>query len=217
MRALVVCLVVLGWSGAPAAEKAKLDWKKLFDGKTLANWKSSDFGDEGKVHVKDGAVVLGKGKKMTGITYAGKDFPRLDYEVTFEARRVAGRDFFATTTFPVGDTFCSLVVGGWGGTTVGLSNIDSANASENETTKSISFETGKWYRLRLRVTKKKIEAWIDKEKVVDLETTDRRIDIRIECRPSRPFGIATWDTVGEVRDIQLRALSDAEKKAPVRE
>ena len=53
---------------------------------------------------------------------------------------------------------------------------------------------------------------IDKEKMVDLETADRRIDIRIECRPCRPFGIATWDTVGTVREMRVRALSEAEKK-----
>ena len=27
-----------------------------------------------------------------------------------------GSDFFCTTTFPVGDAFCSFVVGGWSGT-----------------------------------------------------------------------------------------------------
>ena len=206
----LAALAVLATAGPFAADKP--EWKKLFDGKTLAGWKSTDFGDEGKVHVKEGAVVLEKGKKMTGITYAGKDFPKVDYEVSLEARRTAGRDFFATTTFPVGDTFCSFVVGGWGGRTVGLSNIDFANASENETSKSMEFKDGQWYQVRIRVTKKKIEAWIDKEKMVDLETADRRIDIRIECRSCRPFGVATYDTVGEVRDIRLRALSDAEKK-----
>jgi len=217
VRSLAALLVALLLTSQLGAQKDKPEWKKLFDGKTLANWKSSDFGDEGKVHVKAGAIVLEKGKKMTGITFAGKDFPKTDYEVSLEARRVSGRDFFATTTFPVGDTFCSFVVGGWGGQTVGLSNVDSANASENETTKSMEFKSGQWYRLRIRVTKKKIEAWIDKEKMVDLDTTERRIDIRIECRPSRPFGVATWDTVGEVRDVQVRGLTEAEKKAAGRD
>lgn len=207
----VAVLVLVTTLGPLAAEKPVA--KKLFDGKTLANWKSTDFGDEGKVHVKDGVLVLEKGKKMTGITYAGKDFPKMDYEVSLEARRTAGRDFFATTTFPVGDSFCSFVVGGWGGKTVGLSNVDFSNASENETSKSKEFKDGQWYQIRIRVTKKKIQTWIDKVKMVDLDTTDRRIDIRIECRPCRPFGVATWDTVGEVRSIQLRGLSEAEKKA----
>ena len=106
---------------------------KLFDGKTLKGWKEADFYGKGKAHVKDGAVILEKGKQMTGITYAGKDFPKVDYEVTLEGKKIEGSDFFCTTTFPVGDSFCSLVVGGWGGEVVGLSSIDSEDASSNET------------------------------------------------------------------------------------
>src|SRR5438874_2246095 len=85
----------------PVAEKDKDGWKKLFDGKTMAGWKASDFGGEGKVHVKDGAILMELGDPMTSITYAGKDFPKMDYEATFEAKRVDGDDFFCTTTFPV--------------------------------------------------------------------------------------------------------------------
>src|SRR5688572_16782846 len=63
---------------------------KLFDGKSLDGWKSSfeEFG--GKIHVQDGAIVLEKGKKMTGVTYAKKDFPKTDYEVTLEGKRIEG-------------------------------------------------------------------------------------------------------------------------------
>ncbi len=137
----------------------------------------------------------------------------MDYEVTLEGKRVAGDDFFCTTTFPVGEAFCSFVVGGWRGTVVGLSNIDGVNASENETHRTKTFENDRWYRIRIRVTKKRIEAWIDKEQMVDLDTSDRKIDIHLACRTCRPFGIATWDTTGAIRDIRVRALSEAEKKA----
>ena len=81
-------------------------WKKLFDGKTLDGWKSSfDKESSGKIHVKDGAIVLEKGQKMTGVTYAGKDFPKTDYEVVLEGKRVDGRDFFA------GDVLKSALTG----------------------------------------------------------------------------------------------------------
>ena len=33
----------------------------MFDGKTLAGWKVPEFGGEGVVHVKDGAVILEMG------------------------------------------------------------------------------------------------------------------------------------------------------------
>ncbi len=195
---------------APGKDKA--GWKALFDGKTLAGWTASDFYGPGKVHVKDGAILMERGKIMTGVTYDRGDFPKMDYEVTLEGKKIAGNDFFATTTFPVGDSFCSLVVGGWGGPVVGLSSIDSQDASENETRMDKEFKTGQWYRIRIRVSQKRIEAWIDDEKVVDQDTTDRKISIRIECTACKPFGIATYETTGAVRDIRVRRLSEAEKK-----
>jgi hypothetical protein len=197
----------------PEAAKEGADWKALFDGKSLAGWKSSDFFGAGKVHVKDGAVIMEKGKLMTGITYDRGDFPKMDYEVTLEGKKIAGNDFFCTTTFPVGDSHCSLVVGGWGGPVVGLSSIDSQDASENETRKDMEFKADQWYRIRVRVSQKRIEAWIDKEKVVDQDTTDRKISIRIECNACLPFGIATYETAGAVRDLRVRKLTEKEKKS----
>lgn len=217
----LLCWALLASAGAPRSRAAEADdakkddkgWKKLFDGKTLKGWKSADLYKPGKVHVKDGAIVMDRGSPMTGATYAGKDFPTTDYEVTLEGKKIDGDDFFCTTTFPVGKDYCTLVVGGWSGTVVGLSNVDSENASANETRKDLEFKKGQWYRVRLRVSKSRIEAWIDKEKVVDLDTTDRRLSIRIECNASRPFGVATYRTTGAVRDVRVRSLTEAEKKA----
>ena len=197
----------------PAVEKDKEAWKNLFNGKTLDGWKSADFFGPGKVQVKDGSILLERGKQMTGVTYTRSDFPKMDYELTLEGKKLAGDDFFCTTTFPVGDAFCSLVVGGWSGTVVGLSSIDSSDASMNETRKDMDFKTGQWYRVRIRVSQKRVEAWIDREKMIDLDTTDRRISIRIECSACKPFGIATYETTGAVRDIRVRKLTEAEKKA----
>jgi hypothetical protein len=208
-----VCLLAL--APAPAEEpkaKAPAAAKSLFDGKTLDGWKSSYEEHGGKVHVQDGAIVLEKGKKMTGVTYAKKDFPTTDYEVTLEGKKVDGGDFFCTTTFPVGDAHCSLVVGGWGGQVVGLSSINGSDASENETTGSMPFKDGTWYKVRIRVTGAKIQAWIGDEQVVDVARKGKTFSTRIECEACHPFGVATYDTVGAVRDIKVRPLTDAEKK-----
>ncbi len=204
------------WTCRATAEPPAKDdagWKSLFDGKTLDGWKPANFYGAGKVAVKDGALVVEMGKRMNGVTYSKGDFPKMDYEVTLEGKKVAGDDFFCTTTFPVGESFCSFVVGGWSGTVVGLSSIDSADASTNETRKDKEFKADQWYRVRIRVSQKRVEAWIDKEKMVDLDTTDRRISIRVECNASKPFGIATYETTGAVRDVRVRLLTEAEKKA----
>jgi hypothetical protein len=215
------CVIVLGLllalpvAAEPPREAGKDGdgWKALFDKKSLDGWKSADFFAAGKVHVKDEAIVMEKGKKLTGVTYAKDDFPKMDYEVTLEGKKVKGDDFFCTTTFPVGDSFCSLVVGGWGGGVVGLSSLNGADASENETRKDMEFKEGQWYQVRVRVSKDRIEAWIDKDKVVDLDTKDLKIMTRPECNFSKPFGVATYDTVGAVRDIRVRKLTEADKKA----
>ncbi len=193
--------------------KDEAGWKTLFDGKTLNGWEPSDFFGAGKVQAKEGMLLLERGKHMTGATYTRGDFPKMDYEVTLEGKKLEGNDFFCTTTFPVGKDFCSLVVGGWSGTVVGLSSLDFMDASMNDTRTDRDFKADQWYRLRIRVSEKRIEAWIDQEKVVDQDTTDRKISIRVECNASTPFGIATYETTGAVRDVRVRTLNEADKKA----
>jgi len=179
----------------------------LFDGKSLGQWAVTDFGGQGDVYVKDGAIYLEMGNDMTGVNWTGP-LVRMNYEITLEAMRVSGSDFFCGLTFPVADNPCSLILGGWGGGVCGLSNIDYYDAANNETTKFISFEDNKWYRVRLRVTPDRIQAWLDDEELVNIETTGRKIDIRAEVDLSQPLGIATWQTAGAIRNIRLRRIED---------
>jgi len=178
---------------------SRTDTLVLFDGKTLGKWKATPFKDHGSVTVQDGEIRLGMGY-MTGITWSGP-LLRMNYEICLEAMRVEGGDFFCGLTFPVGPDPCSLIVGGWGGETVGLSSIDYFDASENATTIRRTFESNRWYRIRLRVTVTKIEAWIDEDKVVDLVTTGHTIGIRSEVKLSQPLGIATYWTSAAIRRI----------------
>ena len=177
----------------------------LFDGKTLGHWKITDFGGQGDVYVKDGAIYLEMGNDMTGVNWTGP-LVRMNYEITLEAMRVDGSDFFCGLTFPVADKPCSLILGGWGGGVCGLSNIDYYDAANNETTKFISFEDNKWYRVRLCVTPDRIQAWLDDEELVNIETTGRKIDIRAEVDLSQPLGIATWCTSGAIRNIYMKPI-----------
>ncbi len=181
-------------------------WQPLFDGKSLAGWEPTNFGGQGDVEVKDGAIYLAMGSDMTGITSARDDLPNMSYEISLEAQRVKGSDFFCGLTFPVGESPCSLIVGGWGGATVGLSSLDGADASQNETTRYMSFERGRWYRIRLAVMPERITAWIDDEQVVDVATSGKKISIRPEVDRSRPLGVASWCTTAAVRDLKIRKL-----------
>ncbi len=211
-----LCLRVLAFLLAAATGRAaEPQWIPLFDGKTLDGWKVTDFGGSPEdARVEDGTLILDMGTtSMSGVTSTRHDLPRLDYEVSLQAMRVQGSDFFCGLTFPIKDSFCSLIVGGWGGSLVGISSFDGMDASENETTTMMNFENGRWYTIRLRVTDGRIQAWIDEKRVVDARPGQRRIHVRAEVENSKPFGLATWYTKAAVKDIRLRLLTPEEIKA----
>jgi hypothetical protein len=185
--------------------KAK-DWKSLFDGKTLEGWMVTDFAGHAEPKVEDGIIHIPAGLALSGINLTNQP-PKMNFELTLEAKKIDGSDFFCCLTFPYGESHCSFVVGGWGGGLVGISSVDGMDASENDTADYMVFENDKWYRISVRVTPEKIETWIDKSKLVDLETKDRKIGMRFgEIDESVPIGIATWITSSALRDLRIRTI-----------
>jgi hypothetical protein len=184
-----------------------LGWRSLFDG-TLQGWRVTDFAGHGEVEIKDRALVLGMGAMLTGVNLeATNGIPTQNYELALDVMKVDGSDFFCALTFPVGDSCCSLIVGGWGGGVVGISSINGNDASLNETTSYLNFEKDRWYRVRIRVTPAKLEAWIGAKKCVDLKLEDKKITVRAgEIELSQPFGVATWQTTGAIKSVQWRSL-----------
>lgn len=216
MRALYKIIVVLLVATACTGKKSEkkqidkenipvLDTTYIFDGRTLNGWEITNFGTQGTVEVSGGEIILGMGEGCTGITYK-KKFPEINYEVSLEAMRITGNDFFCGMTFPVGKEYCTFIVGGWGGTVVGLSCIDGKDASENETTRLMSFDNNRWYNIKVKVTEEKIEAWIDNEKVVDFTIGNKRLSLRPEVDLSKPFGIASWYSTAALRNIRLKLI-----------
>jgi hypothetical protein len=187
--------------GTPATEDSTL----IFDGKSLQGWEITNFGPQGPVYVSGGELILGMGDGCTGITWMG-DFPTCNYEVSLDAMRVQGNDFFCGMTFPVGKDPCTLIVGGWGGTTVGLSNIDGLDASENKTSILMKFETKQWYHICLTVTAEEIRVLIDSTEVVDFKTAGSKLSIRPEVELSKPFGIASWKTTAALKNIRVKRV-----------
>lgn len=187
------------------------DWRALFNGSDLGGWGVAERGDfalHGKVTVSDGVLRLAAGDPMTGVGW-NRDFLDMGYEIAVDAMREEGEDFFCGLTFPVGKTHCTLIAGGWRGNVVGLSNVDDLHAAENETSTTVHFRTGEWYRIRLRVTDEKIQAWIDGKPVIDLTHKDRKLSIWPQQEPLRPLGIATYYTTARLRNIQYRKLPES--------
>ncbi|MDR1383716.1 MAG: DUF1080 domain-containing protein [Planctomycetaceae bacterium] len=204
----------------PAKQNAP-KWKSLFDGKTLDGWKAPEDTTAGQVKVESGCIVLGQGDLSTGIKYV-KPFPKTNYEITYQAKRVKGYDFFGTITFPVKDSFCSFVNGGWGGGTIGLSSINGYDASENETSSYYSFKDDEWYQFRVCVSDDRITVWVNaledksaekQEPEIDVTLKEKEISIRIEVNPYKPLGFTSWVTEGWLRDIKYRELTQEEIKA----
>ena len=185
------------------------DWKALFDGKSLKGWAVTDFAGHAEPKVEAGLLHIPAGLALSGINRTNPP-PKMNFEITLEAKKTDGNDFFCCLTFPYGESHCSFVVGGWGGGLVGLSSVDGMDASENETADYMVFEKDRWYRISVRVTPEKIETWIGEDKMVDLETDQRRIEMRFgEIEESVPLGIATWMTSAVLRDLRIRELKPA--------
>ena len=178
------------------------DSQILFNGVSLDGWEIVDFTGHGTITVSDNCVIIGKGLGISGIRWI-KDIPKTNYEVSLEAKRIEGDDFFCGLTFPVKESFCTFVVGGWGGSIVGLSSIDDEVAANNITYDFRNFELNQWYKIRVKVTDEKIEAWIDNDNIVDFIIGNHRISLRWEAESSIPLGIVTWQTTAAIRNIKL--------------
>ena len=185
---------------------------KLLDDDSLQGWKVSNFGGEGECSVMNGELAVEMGYPLSGVTSTRKDLPIRDYEISLEAKRTQGIDFFCGLTFPVNDSHCTLIVGGWAGAVVGLSCVDEQDAARNETKKIMKFEDDRWYKIRVKVGDS-IEAWIDDQQIVDLATAGRKFSVRAETLVSRPLGICTFDTSATYRNIVIRDYSAEIKTA----
>jgi hypothetical protein len=196
------------------ATAPKGEWVNLFNGRSLAGWMQSNFESVGGVSIEapfrggPGAIIIEKGTTLSGITWTnGAALPRTNYEISLEAMKLEGTDFFCGLTLPVGKDACTFIVGGWSGMVVGISSVDYMDASENDTTTGMDFADNRWYRIRVRVTDAKIEAWIDDKLMVDLELKDRKISLRPgDIQHSLPLGIATYMTRAALRNIRMRRV-----------
>ena len=209
----VPCAFAADDKAKEGAKPQAAKWRSLFDGKSLAGWKTTEFGAHGEPRVENGTLVVPAGDPLSGVTREKDDVPKIDYEVELEAQRVEGNDFFLALTFPVRDSHASLILGGWSGGVCGISSIDGFDASENSTSSYRKFQSGKWYKVRLRVEKDRLQAWLDDEQIVDADVADKKLSIRVEVSPSKPFGLATYMTKAAYRNVRVRELTADEKGA----
>ena len=178
----------------------------LFDGKNLDYWEEIEFGGEGEVSIEDGILNFEMGDPFTGIASTLEDLPKTNFEVSLEARKVKGVDFFCGLTFPVADSHCTLILGGWGGSDCGLSCIDDKDASSNDTNTSIKFNVGQWYKIRVRVQPDRIGVWLDDKQIISTNIKGKKISLRGDTGLCEPMGIASFYTQAQYRNVELRTI-----------
>ena len=184
----------------------------LFDGESLAGWLQTDFGGQVEAKVVDGEIVLDMGSPLAGINRnRDEKLPTSNYEISLEAKRTDGIDFFCGLTFPVQESYCTLIVAGWAGATVGLSCVDGLDASSNDTSCVMDLKDHRWYKIRLKVTDEAIVCWIDDEEVIRQELKGHEISIRPDVTACRPLGLCAFESAVAYRNIVLKQLKPASK------
>jgi hypothetical protein len=185
----------------------------LLDGnpESLDNWEEVDMGGSGPVSWYEDRMVVELGEMLSGAVYKKADqLPTTNYEITLEAMRTSGVDFFCGLTFPVGDleTCATFIMGGWGGSVTGISSIDGMDAANNATGTFQRYEDDKWYQVKLRVTPKNLSAWIGDEQVVDIDIEGRKVSLRAgPMEAYAPLSLTTYNTTGEFRNVVLTELA----------
>jgi hypothetical protein len=185
---------------------------ELFTPPLIEHWQTAKMDNPGEVQRETDGFTLGAGSPMTGIVFPAWEqdgLPLTGYRLTYEAMRVNGGDFFGSVTFPVGsrERCVTFVLGGWGGSQVGISSIDGYDASENPTGSSQRFENGRWYRIRIEVREELLLVWLDDKPLVSFNPKGRQLGLRGgEIAKCVPLGFATYATAGRLRSCVLERL-----------
>lgn len=201
-----VLLSVLGLSCASRSQAPTLEeflpsgeQLELFDGESLDFWEPADFGDAGKIEVKDRTILLHRGAPAAGMIWSGP-FRQIDYELFFEIK--FSERGTAAVTLPVDLGSAALLFG----EVAELCCTDGDQALKSEVTGKSLLEAQRWHRVRVRVIAERIQSWIDDRPVLDAETAGKLLALPDEFQSATPPAIVVRDASASLRNIVLTLL-----------
>lgn len=157
-----------------------------------------------------GTWKLDAGRLVSGDENASRlEIPYIapdEYTFTVEFVRRRGNDAVNQILPHAGKVFM-WQMGGWDNTVFGISDVDGKRANENPTAvrRERCLENGKVYTSTVEVRKDRLTVWLNNEKLVDLRTHYRELDMNAEWRlrgDTLP-GLGTRGSVVEFRRITL--------------
>lgn len=194
-----------------AALTVQADAVNLFNGKDLTGWKVADMMQSGTVSVlKDGSVECSPGNPMTAIAYTNEPL-RMNYELSLQAVRVKGSDFFAALTIPIEQHYCTVIIGGWGGSLCGISSVDHMDAADNQWSQGVNLENKRWYTLRVRVTPGVLQVFLDETlyatRIEFKEASRFSLRANSDIDKTKPLGLATYHTLARWRNFTVTPIT----------
>jgi len=207
-----------GHGPPPDDDERWTEWEDLFDGKTLDGWQRGspeEATDQGNISVEEGRIHLEPGNPHTRIATT-QSLPLAHYELALDAMRVTGGGDFATMSFPIGSARGYLRVGAdIAGKTLSL--LDAASQKPLQPEKRLNFETGRWYRLRVRVAGGRVQVWLDDTPMFDASSEHPALET-VPRDQHEPFLIVTsHKTNAALRSIRLRRLKPEPPPAEVKQ
>jgi len=123
-----------------------------------------------------------------------------DCEFSLEACRTGGSEGFLVLFRYAGDAaFYWLNLGGWGNRFHAVEKATAAGRTCVTPQRPGGIETGRWYRIRVRCTGSRFQAWLDDEPVADF-TDD-------QAHPAGAVGVGTWATTARFRGLTVRSAA----------
>jgi len=192
-------------------------WHDLLEGKNLRAWRpelqpETRGSPKQKVRLsRSGVFINALVGIRAGIAWT-RDFPTQNYEVSLDATCLGGDGGFCGVAFPFETAQWSLtlsLVHGRG--RVLLDRIRGGSGPPRGVKARKEFVPGRWYRVRIRVTERQIEVWVDSKKLSDLPPVASVDVVPYWTTDPRLFGLGAYNAQTAVRNIRVRRLAEEPK------